>query len=78
MFHLDLKLRGDTLSEYNETQPFDPYIWRQTILRLDESPSALKLPLVPSFSPLCKLYHSFLLFQRNLPLREKCPFSEFL
>ena len=28
MFHLDLKLRGDTLSEYNETQPFDPYILR--------------------------------------------------
>ena len=57
----------DTLSwNVNETALSYPYIWRKTILELGEPSLALKLPLVSSFSPLCKLYHFFLLFQRNL------------
>ena len=53
------------MSEDNEKQPSYLCIWKQTILEFIDSPSALKLPLVSSFSLLCKLYNSFLLFQRN-------------
>ena len=47
-------------------QPSYLYIKRQKILEFDNSSSALKLPSMSSFSSLCKLYHSFWLFQRNL------------
>ena len=66
IFHLDLELRGNPVSEDNEIQPSYLHIWRQAILELGDPLSALKLLLVSSFSPLCKLYLSFLLFQRNL------------
>ena len=66
MFHLDLQLWDDMLPEDNETQISYPYIWRQTILELDDPPSALELPLVSSSSFLLELYDAFWLFQRNL------------
>ena len=47
------------MSDDNETQPSYPYVSRHTIQELEGLPSALKLPLVPSFSPLFKLNHSF-------------------
>ena len=47
------------MPESNETQPSYLYIWKQTILEFYNHPAALKLPLVYSFSPLWKLYHSF-------------------
>ena len=51
------------MSEDNEMQPSYLHIWRQAILELGDPPSALKLPLMSSFSPLCTLYHSCI---RNL------------
>ena len=48
------------MSEDNETQPSYLHIWKQTILELDDPPSALKLLLESSFFPLCKLYHFFI------------------
>ena len=47
------------LPEDNETQISYPYIWRQTILELDDPPSALELPLVSSSSFLLELYDAF-------------------
>ena len=42
------------MSEDNETQPSYLYIGKQTILELDNPPSALKLVLVSSVFPLSK------------------------
>ena len=54
------------MSEDNETQPSYLNLWKQTILELEDPPSVTTFPLLSSFSSLCKLYHFFLLFQRNL------------
>ena len=65
------------MSEDNETQPSYLYIWKETILELADPPSALKLPLVCSFSLLCKLYHSFDCFKETCAMGSESVFDKF-
>ena len=65
------------ISEDNEMQPSYLHNWKQTILELDNPPSAKKVPLVSSFSPLCKYTTLFDCFKETSVIGSDSVFDKF-